>query len=171
MSEEKNNLSEFETAMAEKEKPGSIKTLTILTFIGNGLGIASSAWAYMKSAKNLADLESMHSKPEFEKMPEMLKGMFSQEAIERARMMDSNKLPLLIINLLSCALCIYGAVEMRKLKLNGFYVYIVGTILPFAGLLLFVGAGYFTGWSPLIGIGISALFVVLYYMNSKYLKK
>jgi len=171
MSEERNNLSEFETAIAEQEKPGSIKTLTILTFIGNALGVLSGIWAYLKSTKNLADLETMRSKPEYEKMPEMFKGMFSADAIERARLMDANKLPLLIINLIGCILCIYGAIEMRKLKLNGFYVYVVGSILPFVGLLLFIGIGYFTGWAGYLAVGFTVLFIGLYYINSKYLTK
>jgi hypothetical protein len=171
MSEERNNLSEFETAMIEQEKPGSIKTLTILTFIGNALGIFFGVFQYLNSAKSLNDLETMPGKPEFEKMPEMFKGMFSAEAIERARMMDANKLPILIINLIGCILCIYGAIEMRKLKLNGFYVYVVGSILPLVGLLLFIGLGYFTGWAGYSAVGFTLLFIGLYYINSKYLTK
>ena len=163
-------MSEISNGMDEEKIPSTVNTLTILTFIGSGFGIISGVWSYVKSASNLAKMEEVVSKPDFEKLPDFAKKMYSPEALELYRKLDINKLPLAIINIISCLLCIYGALEMRKLKRSGFYTYCIGEILPFFGTLLFVGISFFTaGWSAYIGLGFAALFIALYAFQLKYI--
>ena len=98
--------------------------------------------------------------------------MYSPESLELYRKLDINKLPLAVITVLSCLLCVYGAIEIRKLKKSGFYTYCFGQIVPFVGTLLFVGEGFFsTGWTAFVGIGIAVLFILLYGIQLKYLTK
>ncbi len=163
-------MSEFENVMDEKKLPAGINVLTILTFIGSGIGILSGIWSYFKSAENLTKMEEMVSKPEFEKMPDFVKKMYSPESLELYRKLDANKLPIIVLTIIAAGLCVYGAIEMRKLKKSGFYTYAIGELLPFVGYLIFVGTGFFaTGFSAYIGIGICALFIILYATQLKYL--
>ena len=135
-------MSEFENEMDEKKLPSGINVLTILTFIGSGIGILSGIWSYFKSGENLAKMEDMVNKPEFAKMPDFVKKMYSPESLELYRKIDANKLPIIVLTIIASALCVYGALEIRKLKKSGFYTYIIGELLPFVGYLLFVGTGF-----------------------------
>ena len=112
----------------------------------------------------------MVNKPEFAKMPDFVKKMYSPESLELYRKIDANKLPIIVLTIIASALCVYGALEIRKLKKSGFYTYIIGELLPFVGYLLFVGTGFFaTGVSAYVGVGISVLFIILYATQLKYL--
>jgi hypothetical protein len=83
-------------------------------------------------------------------------------------MMD-NRLPILIIGLLGCFLCFYGALEMRKLKKTGFSIYILGDIVPFA-TGIFIGFDTFATISYGVVLAITILFVILYSSQLKYTK-
>ncbi len=165
-------MNDFDSAFDENKLPSGINVLTILTFIGSGLGVLSGFWSYFKSADNLANMEAMVNKPEFEKFPEFVKKMYSPEALDLVRKVDANKLPIAVITILSSFLCVYGAIEMRKLKMSGFYTYIVGSVVPYIGYALFVGIAFITsGWTAYIGIAITVLFIILYGSQSKFLVK
>ena len=165
-------MNDFATEMDENKLPSVINTLSILTFIGSGLSVLSGVWTYMKSGSNLAKMEEMVNRPDFEKMPAFAKKMYSPEALDLYRKLDVNKLPLAVITILSCALCIYGAMEMRKLKKTGYYTYCIGEILPLVGSLLFVGMSLFSmGWTAWFSVAIPAVFIVLYGVQLKYMTK
>ncbi len=165
-------MTDFESAFDENKLPSGLNVLTILTFIGSGMGIISGIWSFFKSADNLAKMEEMVNKPEFQKFPEFVKKMYNPEALDLLRKVDANKIPIAIISILSCLLCIYGAIEMRQLKKSGFYSYIVGSIVPYIGYTMFVGIAFVTsGWSAYVGIAVTVLFILLYGSQSKYLVK
>ena len=165
-------MTDFESAFDENKLPSGLNVLTILTFIGSGMGIISGIWSFFKSADNLAKMEEMVNKPEFQKFPDFVKKMYSPEALDLLRKVDANKIPIAIISILSCLLCIYGAIEMRQLKKSGFYSYIVGSIVPYIGYTMFVGIAFVTsGWSAYVGIAVTVLFILLYGSQSKYLVK
>jgi len=165
-------MSEFEDEMDEKKLPSGINVLTILTFVGSGIAILSGIWSYFKSGENLSKMEEMANSPEFAKMPDFAKKMFSPEAIALLRKIDENKLSLILLTVIAAGLCIYGAIEIRKLKKSGFYTYAIGELLPFVGYLIFVGPDFFaTGYSAFISIGVAVLFIILYATQLKYLTK
>ena len=165
-------MTDFESAFDENKLPSGLNVLTILTFIGSGMGIISGIWSFFKSADNLAKMEEMVNKPEFQKFPDFVKKMYSPEALDLLRKVDANKIPIAMISILSCLLCIYGAIEMRQLKKSGFYSYIVGSIVPYIGYTMFVGIAFVTsGWSAYVGIAVTVLFILLYGSQSKYLVK
>ena len=165
-------MTDFESVFDENKLPSGLNVLTILTFIGSGMGIISGIWSFFKSADNLAKMEEMVNKPEFQKFPDFVKKMYSPEALDLLRKVDANKIPIAIISILSCLLCIYGAIEMRQLKKSGFYSYIVGSIVPYIGYTMFVGIAFVTsGWSAYVGIAVTVLFILLYGSQSKYLVK
>ena len=81
-----------------------------------------------------------------------------------------NRIPLLIVGLIGTALCIFGALEMRKQKMQGYYMWLVGEILPWVGIVLFTGTILFKTfivWFLIIPI----IFILLYTFQRKHLTK
>ena len=76
------------------------------------------------------------------------------------------KLPILILSLVALSLCLYGAIEMRKRKKQGYILWLIGEILPIGTSLLFIGMLSMKGIG-LIGIFIPLLFIILYTVNKK----
>jgi len=56
------------------------------------------------------------------------------------------------------------------LKKTGFTIYIVGDVVPFISLALFVGVSTLTGFSGIFGLIIAVVFVILYGTQLKYMK-
>ncbi len=165
-------MSEFENnPMDQKKLPGNLNLLTILTFIGSGLlGLGASIYGFLQGEKNVEAMEKMAASADFEKMPDFAKSAYSPEAIELVRQMVANKLPILVVSLLGYALCIWGAIEMRKLKVSGYFSYLAGSVIPYVGLIIFVGIGSITNMNGYIGLGFTALFILLYTLQKKHLK-
>jgi hypothetical protein len=156
-----------------EEKYGSLKTLTVLTFIGSILfGFLGGIWQFSQADKGVEALEKVANDPTMlEKIPDFLKKMYSPEAIEAARIAASNKLPILILTILGSALCILGAMQMRKLRQMGYYLWLIGEIFPVIGSILFLGKAAFVQGPLILGIayGILLLFIILYTLQRKYL--
>lgn len=147
-------------------KYGSLKTLTVLTFIGSGLGYIFGIWGYFGAEKNVADFEKNMNNPD---LPDFAKKMMTPEAFERLKLIAANKLPILILGLVATTLCLMGAMQMRKLKAQGYYLWLIGEILPFITSIIFIDlASIYTGFA-IIGPIIVLVFVILYTMQRKYL--
>ena len=157
--------------LQEKKLPGSINVLTILTFIGCGLNLLSGVWGFLKAQKSYEDMQKLMNSDTIEKMPGIFKSMFTPEMLEVSRKSYENRLPILIITLVSTALCLYGAIEMRRLKGVGYWEWLAGELLPFLATILFVGVAAFTGFFMWIAICIVLVFVILYTLQRKYLDK
>lgn len=155
-------LSEFQA----KGLPGSLNVLTILTFIGCGLGAIftlATPWIMKfslgmmnKAAESGTDLT-----------PKQVSDMeTSRKAIE---LTQSNLIPLLLIGAAGLVLCFIGALMMRKLKKDGFWIYVAGQVLPIAGNLAIMGMAQFTGATSYIMFLIPVVFIILYSRQRKYL--
>jgi hypothetical protein len=164
--EQQNYLDETET----KKLPGAINVLTILTFIGSGLGVLGGIWNCIKAQDNYEKIQKLMNSDELEKMPAFARSMINQDALEVARKSFENRIPILMASLICLAFCIYGAMQMRKLKDAGFWLYAVGEALPFAITYLFIGTAAYTMFMW-IAIAISLLFIALYASQRKYLNK
>lgn len=150
----------------EKKLPGSINVLTILTFIGSGLGLVGSIWAFINANKSYTDTQKLVNSDDFEKLPAFARKMYTPEMLEFMRKSAENKVPIMILSVIGCLLCIYGAMEMRKLKQSGYWLWLAGELLPFVTTVF---TGIVFGWNFYIMIGIIALFVILYTTQRKYL--
>ena len=147
--------------------PSGLNVLTILTFIGSAvfglltllmpflykflIGMMDKAVNSGKelSAKELASMEKSRSLMEL-----------SQQ----------NAIPLTIIGMAGIILCFVGALWMRKLKKDGYWMYVAGEIAPVLGSVFILGTAQYTGVSSiLLGVGIPILFVVLYTLQRKHL--
>jgi hypothetical protein len=105
-----------------------------------------------------------------DQMPDFVKNMMGPDPVGNARRMLDNRLPILLLTLVGCLLCFYGAWEMRKLKKTGFTIYIVGDIVPFISLFIFIGASALTGFTGIFTLIIVVVFVILYATQLKYMK-
>jgi hypothetical protein len=155
--------------MPEVPKYGSLKVLTVLTFIGSGIAILSGIYQYMSAEKNLAAMEKLMNSPDFAKMPDFAKSFYSPEAMELMRKAASNKLPILVVTLIGAILCILGAIDMRKLKMQGYYMWLIGEIFPIIATLILLGMASLTGWTAYFGYTFLLLFIILYTTQRKYL--
>ena len=146
--------------------PGSINVLTILTFVGVGIGLLSAMSNFFMAETNYANTEKMITNDD---APSILKGMFTPEMLEMQRLMMENKVALLVITLVSLGLCLYGALQMRKLLKQGFYIWLMGEVLPIVATALFISSAAFKGWG-LIGLAVPVVFIILYATQLKYMK-
>lgn len=167
MDQSNNFLNEFE----EKEKTGTLKTLTVLTFIGCGLALIGAVWSFATANSGYEKMQEALNNGSIDKLPGFLKGMYTPERMEVMKKMVDNKVPILIINLIATGLCLAGAIQMRKLKADGYWMWLIGEILPYFSLAFFAGIASVTGAFNYIGYAIIALFVILYTMQRKHLRK
>ena len=162
--------SPFEPVPIKKGIPSTLNVLTILTFIGCAIGLLSTIYQQLTAKTTLETMEKMQGTEAVEKMPEFAKKMYSPESIEMLRISYENRIPLLIITLVSLALCFFGALQMRQLKKQGYFLWLIGEILPLVGSVLFVGMNSLTGFVGMVVLSITAIFVILYSFQLKHLK-
>ena len=146
--------------------PSGLNILTILTFIGSGLGLISSVTSYVRAEKSYKDMVDAQDK--MSEAPAFVKKMMGPEMVEITRKSMENKLPILLLGLVATALCVYGAIEMRKLKKQGFILWLVGEILPIVAGLIFIGTGMFSGFTMIFML-FPIVFIILYAVQRKYL--
>jgi hypothetical protein len=152
-----------------EEIPSGIKVLTILTFIGSGIAIVFTLitpWI-IKFSLSMMD-KAMASGQELS-----TKQLDDMEKARKAMdLLHANLVPVITVGIIGAILCIIGAVMMRKLKKDGFWIYIGGELLPLIAGLILMGTAQFTGvFSVIVGVGVPVLFVVLYGLQLKYMKK
>ena len=164
-----NDSQEFLAQTGEKPKlPGYLNVLTILTFIGCGLLFILNfvGFWFIKLFMRIANNPDMQQKMTEKQITEM------EQNRPKMQLMLDNMWPLILIGTVGICLCLYGAIQMRKLKKEGFYIYLVGQILPFigAGFLIGFGAQFSGGAGSYIFPCIAVLFIILYATQLKYLK-
>jgi hypothetical protein len=148
------------TGAEAPKRPQFITVLCILTWVGCGIGLimsivgwmgARAAGAMMDVAGSMADAQGM------ENMPGMQEAM---NALKYANI-------LLIIGVVGTLLCLFGSIQMWKLKKTGFYIYVVGELAPAIATMVLMGG--MAGAMGIVGLIVPILFVVLYGMNLKHM--
>ena len=158
------NLSEYES----QSLPRGLNVLTILTFIGCAIGAIFTLitpWLMKfllgimnKAAESGTDLTQ--------------KQVADMEASKKViELTQANMVPLLAIGIVGVVLCFVGALMMRKLKKDGFWIYVAGQVLPIVGNLALLGMAQFTGVSSYIMFLIPFVFIFLYSRQRKFLVK
>ncbi len=155
-------------AEGKKNIPTSINVLTILTFIGSGILFLLSfvMKPLMKWSMSFMD-KAIESGKEFsaKEMESMSK------AKEAYALMESNWMVLLISSIICIALCVAGAIMMRKLKKDGYWLYLVGEIAPYIINFVIMGKTAYSNWTSYLGLLIPITFIILYTVNKKHLNK
>jgi hypothetical protein len=153
----------------KKKLPETLNVLTILTFIGCGVFGLFSLWGFTQAQNNLNKVLEMQNN--MDNIPDFAKRMMGPHAVEMAQKAYDNRLPILLLTLVSYALCVYGAAQMRGRKKQGFYIYLLGELaLPIVTSAIFLGVTALSGgFTILIGWGIIAIFIILYATQLKHL--
>lgn len=77
--------------------------------------------------------------------------------------------PIMVTGVIGIILCFLGALMMRKLKKDGYWLYVAGQLIPFiAGFILMGTAQYNSVGSFLVPVIVLA-FIVMYTSQKKYL--
>ena len=147
--------------------PSGLNVLTILTIIGTILfNFLGGIWGFISAEKNYKNTKDLLESGKMDDAPAWAKGMMSPEMLEMQHKMLENKLPILILTLVAGALTLYGALEMRKRKKQGYILWLIGEILPMLSTVIFMGTAAMKGFG-LIGIFVPVIFIILYTVNKK----
>lgn len=147
--------------------PSGLNVLTILTFIGCGLGLLFVLLTPVMNKFFLGLMEKAQTSGRELTTKELADIEKGRAVIE---LTQANMVPIMAISVVSIALCLAGAIMMRKLKKDGFWIYTGGELLPVIGNFIILGVAQFTGVvSVLLSVGIPVLFVILYAVQKKHL--
>jgi hypothetical protein len=152
-------LQEHETQPRKRSE--MLNVLTILTFIGCAIELYSSISGYFL-AQQRYDLAIQNQQKVSADAPAIVKSLTGTDMVEVVRKSMEYKTPILIAGLIACALCVWGAFQMRSLKRKGFYAYVVGELLPQIVSIVLIGFGSIGGVFVVIGLVISLVFIGLY---------
>ncbi len=155
---------------ANNQAPGALKTLTVLTFVGCGILALLTLINSLNAKRGIDAMEKLQGSEQLEKMPDFFKSFYTPEAMALARTRYENIVPLTIIGLVSLGLCVFGAIQMRSLQKQGYFLWIIGNVLFFIGDAIFVGTASFSGFAFYLTVAFFALFFILYSTQLKYLK-
>jgi hypothetical protein len=148
--------------------PSMLNVLTILTFIGCAFDLYTGIKNFIMGQDNLDKLKK--AQENLDQMPVWARKFVGPEVMELAQKAIENRVPLLILSLLAVGLCVFGAIEMRKLKKQGYILWLVGEVIPFIGSLIFTGLLFFK--TPFVYfLIIPIIFIILYTSQKKYLIK
>jgi hypothetical protein len=150
-----------------KKLPDMLNVLTILTFIGNGLGLLFSLYGFINARATYEKTVQMQDK--MDEMPAVVKKMMGSDPVGASLRMLDNRVPILLLALVAYGLCIYGAIQMRQRKKMGFSLYILGDIVPLVSAFLFIGVGSLSGFGFLFGMAITVVFILLYASQLKHM--
>ncbi|RYF88467.1 MAG: hypothetical protein EOO03_08355, partial [Chitinophagaceae bacterium] len=98
--------------------PTGLNVLTILTFIGSGIQLLGVLFGFLNARKSYEEKDKALAQMNSAEVPGFFKSMMPNPENFEAMVTKSfeNRFPILILGLVATVLCIYGAMQMRKLK-------------------------------------------------------
>lgn len=147
---------------------GSLKTLTLLTFIGCGIAYLRTVYNFYSNSDieaQRATLEEAQDKTGDNEMASKL----VQNSIDMLQKNYDYRYILLLSGLLFTTLCLVGALQMRKLKKSGFPLYVIGEIAPVVLTATLIGFNLLGGIATIMGTVVAVVFILLYARQRKYL--
>jgi hypothetical protein len=82
---------------------------------------------------------------------------------------EINMIPLMVIGIAGILLCFVGALMMRKLKKDGYWIYVAGQILPLVATAFIMGLAQYKEIGSLVMLAFPVIFIILYTANRKHL--
>lgn len=155
---------EIREDLGPSQKPVFVTVLCILTFVGVGLTISTTLF----SVFTMSFLE--------QGMNTMSDALSDSEAgLDFANSFRWTKF-YYVLSIIGALLCLVGALFMWKLKRFGFYIYILGQLLPIFGSFMTMSSMYkgtFVGFgmvSTVLGMLFPIAFIIMYGLNLKHMK-
>ncbi len=159
--------SDLSTQQATAKLPTGLNILTILTFIGCVIQIISAGYAFYMFHSGFMEIKNSGAITE---NAFRIKDKFFEGGLAlHASSIYNSQVIVLTIALLCAFICFVGAMQMRKLRKKGLWLYLAGELLyPVIGSI-FIFKYFETGVVDYIRLIIPVVFVGLYLSYSKYL--
>lgn len=154
-------------AQFEEKLPEMLNVLTILTLIACGIGVITSIWAFTHAEASYENMQRVNGS--LKNMPGFVQDMVGPDALERSRRMYENRLAILIFGLAGVACCTVGALLMRKQKKDGYFLWLIGELLPLVAFTIVLNMTNMSGYVFKIDLLVIVVFVVLYTTQYKHL--
>lgn len=155
-----------------KKMTTTIKVMTILTFIGCAYSLIT-AISYLNPQltleMQLEPLQRMLEKAEENSGNEMMVNIYLK-SMDNVRILFENKYLYAISSLVGVGLCVFGAVEMRKMNRMGFYAYVSGQILPLLASLAITGWNIASGSTFIVSFLFFGIFILIYAFQLKHMR-
>jgi hypothetical protein len=149
--------------------PSMLNVLTILTYVGCGLGAIKYVWDYFAISASYKLVEAYNTGTKTNTGNSFVDNALAS-GMEMAKKQYDNRLMILLLSLIGVGLCFYGAMQMRNLKKQGYLIYVIGEIIPIISFTVFVGFGsIFSALAMVFVIIFAALFIILYTTQRKFL--
>jgi len=149
---------------SQPQRSQKLNVLTILTFIGCAFGVLF----LLATPKILEFSKKMLEKSSGADLtPKQIADM--RLAVENMDKLQANIVPISIVSIIGIVLCFIGAMMMRKLKKDGFWIYVAGQVIPLVGGLIILGTSQYSGVGSFAAPAIAILFIALYASERKNL--
>ena len=151
--------------------PTFLNVLTILTFIASAIQILLALLGFFTSASSYAQKDKVMDQISTPGMPDFVKKLMGNpdQIITTIVKSFENRVPILLVTLLAAGLCIWGAIQMRGLKKQGFLIYSLGKIIGLAISIIFIGTFMLSNTTFIFYVAIALLFIGMYAANRKHL--
>ena len=150
----------------EAKLPSMLNVLTILTFIACAFELFGDIKNFFSGKENLARLQDAQSK--MAEAPSWAKNFAGPDVMEMTQKAIDNRVPILIMALVSVSLSLFGAAEMRKLKKQGYQLWLVGELLPIVTSFIFIGTSFYHTIFA-FGLIVPLIMIIFYTSQKKYL--
>jgi hypothetical protein len=152
-----------------KTMTATINVLSILTFIGCGIAFISAIWSLYSSGKSMEQIALMQEQVDQMGETSETAANIMLQSIDMVKKQYDNRYLLLIVNLLATGLCLFGAIEMRKMRKNGFYLWLTGELLPILITVAIIGFNLMGGIVLGASLLFAGVFIVLYGLQVKHM--
>lgn len=154
-----------------KTMTATINVLTILTFIGCGIAFISAIWSLYSSGKYMEQMAMMQERiDQISESGSETAANFMMQSMDMVKKQYDNRYLLLIVNLLATGLCVFGALEMRKMRKNGYYLWLTGELLPILITVAIIGFNLMGGIVLGASLLFASVFIILYGLQVKHMK-
>ena len=155
--------------MAKNGVPKKLNTLTTLTFVGCGIFGVISLLTPLVLPAGIKFFDKMITSGAAELAPEKLADL--EKTRSMLELVSTNVIPLTVIGIIGVGLRLFGAIQMRKLKKDGFWIYVAGHIIPFVGSIVLLGVlSQLKEAGTYFGVVMAGLFIFLYSKERKLLQ-
>jgi hypothetical protein len=145
-------------------RPQMLNVLTILTIIGCSIFLifTLASPGLISFSKDMLEKTS-----KTEMTPKQAEDI--RKAKQDIAVAEKTMVPMMAIGIVGLVLCFIGALMMRKLKKDGYWLYLGGQLIPVIGGAIVMGSTMYSKPTNFIFPAITLLFIILYTTQRKYL--
>lgn len=144
-------------------RPQFLNVLCILSYIGTGLGVVMGIYHLATAGAAQASVAMLDSMSASSTMPGMDSIMAGAAAAAKYAYVLAG------VEIVANLLCLFGVLQMAKLKKMGYYLYLVGQLISIILPIVLVGfSGLFGGIMILMAI-FPIAFIIMYGLNLKHM--